>query len=173
MADEITSTDRYQNYNQSILKIRLDSAEVLERVRIYLTGKIQTVVYDEKGKPFIRESKIADQKANDEGMQWLLNYVENIVNSQAVQGNFTFDQYQRYIDEVHSGLILNVMHNLIVWNIKDDNYEAIIDTIMNVIQPFISRLVNNEERKSYIPTMQVRESSTIEQIPQQKKGLFK
>ena len=164
--EKINQTERYNiNSDTSVLKIRLENDYVLERVRIFLTGEISTVVYDDKGKPFINVRKIAERKCNDEGIQWILNYVENIINPSTVQGNFTFQQYENYIAESHDGLILNLMTNLDNWGINEDNYEAIIDTIMNLIQPFISRLVDNKERESYISTMSIKESNTIEQTP--------
>jgi hypothetical protein len=168
----LNQTDRYNiTSDTSVLKVRLESETVLERVRIFLTGEISTVVYDDKGKPFINVRMIAEKKCNDEGTQWILNYVENIINPSTVQGNFKFEQYETYIAECHDGLILNLMTNLTNWGINEDNYEAIIDTIMNLIQPFISRLIDNKERESYIATMQIRESNTIEQN-NERGGLF-
>ena len=167
-----SSSERYSSRaDASALKVRLDTDYVLERVRICLSGEISSVVYDDKGKPYIQSRIIAKKMCNNDGMQWLQNYVENIINSQTVQGNFTLEQYENYIAEVHDGLILNVMNNLNNWEISEDDYENIIDTIMNLVQPFISRLIDNKERGSYAETMAIKESNVIQQDIG-KKGLF-
>ena len=145
----------------SVLKVRLDAHQILKRVKTFLTGKIQSVLYDEEGKAYFHEEKIAEPKANPEGIQWIQNYVENIVNAQAVQGNFDFDQYQIYVAEVHEGLYYNLMNNLHLYDINEDEFEPIVDIIMNLLQPFLSRLIDNEERKSYAQSIQVKESSNV------------
>jgi hypothetical protein len=71
--------------------------------------------------------------------------------------------YQNYVAEVHDGLNVNLMNNLYNWEIDEDNYEPIIDFIMNLVQPFISRLIDNKERESYLNTLKVMESSSSQQ----------
>lgn len=156
--------------DSSVLHIRLNSDYVLNNFKIFLTGKIQTAVYDKDGNPVIEEKQIAKSKANDEGIQFLLSYAQTVINAQVVQGNFSYEQYQNYIDEVHDGLIVNLMNNLYNWEVEEDNYEVIIDEFMNLVQPFISRLIGNKERESYAATIKTVESSNI---AQSKMGLFK
>ena len=172
---EETSSSMVEKYklqdNANILQIRLNSDYILERVRIFLTGKIQKILYKEDGSPYVKEDSIAEPKANNEGIQSILNYVENIVNSQAVQGNFTLDQYENFVDEIHDGLLTDLMNNLKVWDIKEDNYEPICNSIMVLIVPFISRLIDNEERNSYAQSIRAVESTNSMQ--QESKGLFK
>ena len=62
-----------------------------------------------------------------------------------------------------------MMNNLYNWGIEEDNYGQICNTIMNLMQPFVSRLINNKERDSYAQSIRVAESNTL-QIP--KKSLF-
>jgi len=143
----------------NVLKIRLNTDYVLERVRIFLTGKIQYVLYDENSKPYTEEKQISDKKANDKGIQNILNYVENAINPQVVQGNFEKEMFYNYIDEFHIGLIQNLANNLYNWEISEDDYEPIIDTIMILVIPFISRLIDNEERSSYAQSLKSFEGS--------------
>jgi hypothetical protein len=148
--------------DSSVLQIRLNSDFVLERVKIYLTGKIQSVVYDKNGEPKVVEEQISAAKANDRGIQEILNNVQNIVNPQVVQGNFKFEMFQNYIEEVHAGLITDLMDNLHNWGIDEDDYEPIINKIMILIIPFISRLIENKERDSYAATIKAIESSSVQ-----------
>lgn len=152
-----------------VLQIRLNSDFILQRVRTYLTGEIENVIYDKEGKPVIERKKIAESKANEEGIQTILNFIENIVNPQAVQGNFTDEQYEKFIAEIHQDLIENIMNNLYNWGINEDNYEPMIDNFMVLLIPFLSRLVDNEERKSYAQTIKAAETS---QINRMSSGLF-
>ena len=164
------TVERYNLQDTSnVLQIRLNADFVLKRVKQFLTGVIETVVYDEDGKPFIKEEQIAQKKANDEGIQAILNFVENIINPQAVQGNLTFDQYQNYISEVHENLYTDLIENLYNWEIKEDNYEVICDWIMVLIIPFISRLIDNKERDSYAASIKSIDTNVVNRG---KEGLF-
>jgi len=171
MKEESKSTI-YENYKladtSSVLKIRLNTDYILERVRIFLTGKIRDVVYKD-GKPEEVEIEIAKKKANEEGIQNILNLVENIVNPGTVQGNFDKEMYASYIAESHQSLLDMVMENLYNWEISEDDIEPIIDTIMLLVIPYISRLINNLERESYSQTLKALEQSNVSQS----KGLFK
>lgn len=147
----------------SVLKVRLDTAPILERIEIYLTGKIQTVVYDKDGKPYLKNKVISEPKANEQGIHWILNFVSNIINPATVQGNWLKEEmYYNYMFKIHSSLIYNLMKNMYVWGIKEYDYEPIIDTIMGIIEPFMTRPLGNKERESY-GGLKVIESSTMEQ----------
>lgn len=146
-----------------ILQIRLDTAIVLNRIRNYLTGKIEYVVYDDKGIPFTQVEEVAKPKANREGVQTIMSYAENIVNSATVQGNFDEHDYDVYIDNLWAGLIDDLMINLYEWDIKEYDYHPIINTLIYAIIPYISRLKDNKERESYNQTMRVMESQNIKE----------
>jgi len=161
--------EQYRN-DSSVLQIRLNADYVLNNFKIFLTGEVQTAVYDKDGNPFMEKRQIAKKKANDEGIQFLLSYAQTVINAQVVQGNFSYEQYQNYISEVHDGIIVNLMNNLHSWGVSEDDYESIIDEFMNLVQPFISRLINNKERESYAATIKTVESSNI---AQSRGGLFK
>lgn len=148
----------------SVLKVRLDTAPLIEQYEVFLTGQIQTIAYDKENKPFIELKTIAEPKANGEGIQWILNKLRLIVNPSTVQGNFiTNDMYYNYLFNIHSSLLYNLMVNKYVWGIKDQDYEPIIDNFMDIIYVFMTRPLANKERESYGQTMRVAESSIIDQ----------
>lgn len=154
----------------SVLQIRLNADYVVNNFKTFLTGKIQIVDVDEEGNAVMKEKQIAQPKANNEGIQFLLSYAQTIINSQVVQGNFTDQQYENYIAEIHDGLIVNLMNNLNRWEVDEDNYETIIDEFLNLVQPFISRLIKNKERESYSASIRTVESNNV---AQQRTGMFK
>jgi hypothetical protein len=49
-----------------------------------------------------------------------------------------------------------------IWNIDYNDVEIIIDSIMNMVEPFLSRLIDNKERESYSNSARVIENNTIE-----------
>ena len=53
--------------------------------------------------------------------------------------------------------------NYDTWGIKDTDIGLIIDTFMQTIEPFMSRLIGDGERKSYSQTMKVSENNTIKE----------
>lgn len=149
-------------YN-SVLQTRLNTQPLIEGIEIYLTGKIQTIAYDENKKPIIVEKQISEPKVNAEGFQWIHNYVANIINPSVVQANFHKEEmFYWYVMKARINLAYILMKNLHVWEIKEHDYEPIIETIMGVIYPFMTRPLANKERESY-GGMRVIESSTIEQ----------
>ena len=146
-----------------VIQTRLNTDYVLERIRIFLTGKVQSVVYDEDGNRFVKEEVKTTPKANDEGIHSILNFVENIVNPVVVQGNFTEDYiYENYIDFVLDSLITNIMNNLHKWQVKEEDFEPIIDNIRAIVEPFMTRLLENKERESYAQSVRVVESSNVQ-----------
>lgn len=156
------STSIPQLFDPSIIQFRLDTSPVLARIRTFLTGKVTSVAYDENKNPVIQEKEITAAKANDKGIQWIISYCENILNPSVVSGNFEDTGfYERYIAEVHDALLTNLMNNLFDWEIDIEDYSPIIDTIMAVIQPFMSRLIKNLERESY-NTIKINDSNTYQ-----------
>lgn len=146
-----------------ILAIRLDTQVVIDRVKIFLTGQIQSVVMDENGNPYFQTEKITQAKANPEGVHSILNMVENVVNTAVVQGNFDDHLFDTYIDFVHDSLLTNIMANLYIWGINENDYEPICDNIMAIITPYMTRLLHNKERESYNQTLRVLENQSVKQ----------
>ena len=68
-----------------------------------------------------------------------------------------------------SNLALKSFPPFNIKKIDEDNYEVIIDSIMVLIIPFISRLIDNEERNSYAASIKAVESNILNQS---KGGLF-
>jgi len=53
-----------------------------------------------------------------------------------------------------------LMINLYNYEIKEEEYQMIIDSLMNLIIPFMTRLLGNKERSSYGETFKEVSSST-------------
>lgn len=171
MEDSENRKSLYSNpvNDYNVIQTRLDTRDLLERIELFLRGAKQGIVESEDGS--IREHKImlGKPKANDTGVQSILNWVSATVNPHTVQGNFVADKhgqsemFDNYIEEYHIELATSLVANCYNWEIDDDEIDSIIDFIMLMIIPFMSRLIDNEERKSYNQTLRAVESSTLKQ----------
>ena len=142
-----SSNDYYQTL--SALTIRLDTRPILDDFELYLKGKRVIVSQNKDGSYNQAEVVTGEPKANNMGVQAILSRVAMLLNSAVVQGNWTEEKYNFEIGQLRHSLAKSIMINLYNWGIKEDDYMELIDTIMGTMKAFLSRLINNEERKGY------------------------
>ena len=148
----------YSTFNA--LQIRLNTQVLLKEIQFFLEGKKEVIKTDKEGMPSITVEKISIPKANDTGVFSIMAWLKTSINPQVVQGNFDgFQELSNYIADYRLNLSLYVMKNLNRWDILVDEYEGIIDMIMNLVKPFFSRLVNDGERKSFFKTIEHKETN--------------
>lgn len=153
----------------SALQIRLDTAQIIENIEMFLRGTIITVEQDDKGRITTKREDIGKPKANALGIQSILNWVQLILNPQVVQGNFSVDganhstMYENYIYYGRIDLTTTLVVNCYNWCIMDEDIDLIVDSIMNAIEPFMTRLIDNKERESYEATLRHIEHNTMKQ----------
>lgn len=161
-----TSTNRGFD-SASALKIRLDASGIIENVELFLKGSKLMISQTDKGEIITNEISTGQKKANDIGIQSILNWLQLILNPQVVQGNFPIDSggnskmYEDYIYYVRVDLSTNIIANVYNWEIVDEDIDVIIDSIMNAIEPFMTRLIDNKERESYDQTVKHLEHNTL------------
>lgn len=156
------STNQYYQ-SLSALQIRLDTKPILDDIRTFLVGSELVAQENEKGEIEYSELKTGQAKANPAGVQALMSILSATFNPQVVQGNFDPKQYEQYIYDTHVSLIKIIVINSDNWAIQDDDIDVIVDFIMNLVQPFISRLIDNKEREGYSDTIKTVESNTLQQ----------
>lgn len=156
-------TKAYSDFHA--LKIRLDTTQLLDQIAAYLRGTTQIVEQDKHGAIKTRTEVTGVPKANPHGIQSIINWISATTNTQTVQGNFPIDKhgvsqrYDSYIEEYHIELTELLVVNCYHWQINDDEINGIIEFVMLMIIPFMSRLIDNKERESYGETMKSIESS--------------
>jgi hypothetical protein len=152
----------------SALQIRLNTGSVVRQVEMYLRGVRTEIVQNEQG--IIVENVVWKGKplVSDEGLQGIMNFIEIVFNPQVVQGNFLdYDMYADYLERTRKDFASHLMKNFYAYQISEDDYNGIVSTIMRFIEAYMSRLINNEERKSYAQTIKSVESMNT---GQQKSG---
>lgn len=172
-----SSYDSYfsgMNAPSTVLQLRLDTRELIESIEMFLKGQKMVFKQDSAGEVRSSSESIGNPKANEVGIQSLLYMIQSIINPHVVQGNFDNQRLDEYLIRFHVSLSKNIMVNLYEWDIAEDDYDVIVDTILSMVEPFITRLLDNEERLSYAPTMRYSESGRPEgQEEQQGLKLFK
>lgn len=162
-AAELSNTSGFQN--ASALQIRLNTGSVVRQVEMYLRGVRTEIVQDSNG--IIVENTIWKGRplVSDEGLQGIMNFIEIIFNPQVVQGNFLdYDMYAEYLERTRKDLASHLMKNFYAYQISEDDYNGIISTIMRFIEAYMSRLIANEERKSYAQTIKSVESMSTQPV---------
>jgi len=147
----------------SALQMRLETKFLLEQIEFFLRGLEPNTYWDEKTNSWQqRLVELGEAKANKRGIQDLLNYCRALINPQIVQGNFTKDQYIDFIIEKRIEVARMCFVNFNTWQLKyDDTISEVTDFVMNMVEPFLSRTIDNEERKSYAATIRTNETNTV------------
>ena len=151
----------------NIMKMRLDTQPLLDQIELFLRGSRFTVEPDADGKLKVKQLQMGVPKANNEGIQSMLSWISSVINPHVVQGNFPIDKhgqsekYDMFIQEFQINLGNYVVLNCYKWQVDEDEIEGIIDFIMNLVMPFMSRCIGNQERKSYAKTMESKETNII------------
>jgi len=146
----------------SVLKIRLDTSDILERLKAFLSGKIIMPISDEHGNTTLQEQPIGDPLCNDKGVQELVNIVQSIINPSVVQGNWDRLQYDNYLFRFQANLAYIIVCNYIDWEMAKKNRKTVSVNIMGLVEAYLSRLIDNKERDSYGQTMQTTENRRID-----------
>lgn len=159
-SNQLWSQNQYYN-NISALQIRLDTTKTVDDFKMYLSGEIIEQSVDEQGNVRTTKISMGKPKANKIGVQSIMSLITMLINTQVVQGNFTDDRYENYIEEAHKSILDHIIENMYLWGIDEHDLNHIIDTMMLIIQAYVSRLIDNKEREGYQNTIRSIESSSL------------
>jgi len=167
MSEQAVAQYRIAQNEFNILKMRLDTQPLLDQIEYFMRGARWIIEQAPDRKIQTKKIIMGVPKANDLGIQSMLNWLTSAINPQTVQGNFPVDKhgysqmYENYIFEFQINLGKYIVLHCYDWKIDDDEIEGIIDFIMNLVKPFMSRCIGNQERKSYAKTMESKETHMI------------
>jgi len=184
MAEEETERKLVQSLRKTqqqfnIIKIRLDTDKLMGQIEAFLRG-YRVVAKPDSNSPqgySYENEKFSEPKATDQGISSILNWLTAKINSQTVQGNYPVDKtgyswsYIKDIKDLRIDFSKYILINRIDWEISVKEVEGVIDFVMHITKPFLSRLIGNLERTSYIDTLQARES-VVHGEPDKKRGFF-
>jgi len=149
------------NVHPSVIQIRLQTKAELEEFEMLLRGQVITEKVDETG----RRVRIAVQTCDpiletETGVQAVLRWIKTVVNPQVVQGNYTTEWYEGEIERFHKGLARDIVINYHAWGLKKNNRDHLIEICLNLVDGYLSRLVDNLERDSYSQSMRAIDSTS-------------
>jgi len=157
---DMTGVRTEYDSNHRTVEIRLNTQELIQKIEIFLRGGKTVYSYDENKQLVSEYVESGMRKCNDLGVQTLLNWISGTINAQTVQGNFMIDHktgnsetYDNYIEEYNKELATLVIINIYDWEMNESDAEGVINFIMLLIIPFMTRLIDNKERESYGQTM--------------------
>lgn len=140
------------------LRIRLDTKEILDRIKVFLQGNyLQPNINEEAGTITYDVISIGEAKANQRGLQSIMFWLESKLNAHIVQGNITTKQYANFLKRSRSELAVDLMNNRINYGISKSDYQEIINNLMSSLELFISRAINAGDRKAITASSEHRE----------------
>lgn len=155
------------------LNLRINPDKLLLDIEIFLKGEKEELYEDDNGNVSSRTVKIGLRKANQVGIQSIMSYLKSCLNTHNVLGYFPEDkygyckQYEDYCYYFHTELIEYLMLNMYEYEIDDNEIDGIVDFIMNMVRPFMTRLINGREAQALVQTVKTEEKTSYE--PEKKK----
>jgi|TARA_R100001530_G_scaffold97568_2_gene67824 hypothetical protein len=157
------SSNNEQFVNQSFIDLRLNTRDMVKDFENFLSAKRSFVEVGEDGRYREIERVIGKPLANQEGITALLNMILLRAHHHAIQGNFDRDHYWENLCKTRKEISKHIIMNCYQWGIEDNKLNYIIDTMLDYLEKVISRLIDNEERKSYIQQFVSKESIVQDQ----------
>lgn len=168
--DNTLGTNTTYDQSPAAVQMRLDTSSLMEKIELFLRGGGNVSRYNNENEIETSFVKTGSRMCNDLGVQTLLNWIGGTLNPHVVQGNFLVDPktgtskaYDVFIENYNIDLASLVVINLYDWEMDVKNAEGVIDFVMNMIIPFMTRLIDNKERESYGNTIRTVESNSITQ----------
>lgn len=156
------NTSGYNDFNS--LQIRLNTEPIQRQIEMFLRGKTERIMRDkDTGEEYLQEVSIGEPLANEKGVQNIMLFVELVMNTQVVQGNFKDEyEYEEYLVRTRKDLAKELIVNLNNYEIKRNHYQGIISKLMRFIEVFMTRPKDNKERDSYASTIRSNETLSKE-----------
>lgn len=172
-----TSKDYYQynTYNDrqndsTFIKLKLDTSPLLERVETFLSARRVVIKQKTENGEFYESTEVVGEPyCNEIGVSAVLSMIDLRANNHTVQGNLKEGEYFSFMADTIEELTEVIVLNCYNWEIKEHKLKEVIDNLVAFISMFLTRTINNEERKSLMSGFQSREVIA----DSQKKGLLK
>jgi hypothetical protein len=98
----------------------------------------------------IRYKKNTKPKANKQGVEDIISYVEKLVNSHTVQGNTdSLNEHRDRLRAISNDITMHFMVKRIDWGIDINDIDSISSNAINLLDIFLSRTLFNKEREGY------------------------
>jgi len=144
-----------QPIDNNTFKQRNDPDKLLERLKLrlmnaYLIKEIKQVNGVDKEVEVLKFKKSTKPKANKQGIEEIISYMEKFINSHTVQGNINdLTEYRNRMQYISNDITMHFLAKRSDWGVSINDVDELISTTINLIDLFLTRTLFNEERKSY------------------------
>ena len=164
-------TNNQQFQTNDIVRLRLDLRDLLKQVELHLANK--EIVVEEGGGVIVeKEVSRGAPLMNARGIRTLMGQLTMILGPHTVQGNLERDQFENILEETSIFIARNIVVERVNWEINVDDLAGIIDYITMAVYIFLTRTIDDGERKSYANTMRSVQTNTEAKRPGMLRGLF-
>jgi len=152
---EEQKSQSFGSYNRNVIadtsfmKMRLNTAPLIDSIRKGLSAIDSRIVFGKDGEAYEEWKKLGEPLANEEGVMHICNMVEEIINQHMAQGNLKEDHYWDFIARKREDFTVIIVINRYNWGIEDHNLNHIINRVMDMMELFLTRPIDNKERDSY------------------------
>lgn len=152
--------------DEGVISLRLDTDPIKEKLvknLLAITEKIEL-----KDGKIIKTLEQGEAKVNTKGLQAIMQFLDVVFNSQTVQGYFKSEkEYGEWLYNFNMGLSKDLWINMYDYGISDEHFDGIIDSVMSCVEAFMTRPIEDRERRSYGESMQMQQ---IDRGGDKKKG---
>lgn len=161
--------------SDSALKLRLDTTQIQIQFELYLRGLESNDYWNEKTNQY--ETKLVpcgEAKLNEMGRQGILNKMRLIICQSVAQGNFKEQFYLKQISDIRKEIAITLFINYYRWGMTNkSDLKEIPESMMNIIEAYLSRPIDNQERILLGQSTKIVENNTIDKSKSGIGGMFK
>jgi len=159
--DQIISSNNSDYNNATAIEIRLKTDHLLAQIEKQLRGYTLVAVYNEEGQVKHEKQVFGDPLANNTGIQEIMTFIWAIISPPVVSGNFKEDYFYDYIQDLEDTFSKLLIKNRIQWEMAIKGCNLVYNTFLFLVIAFISRLINDGERKSMTVSTHTQETNTV------------
>ena len=160
--EQIITSNPQDYVSSSAIEIRLKTDHLLAQIEKQLRGANHIMVDKGDGTFSIEKQLFGRPLANEEGIQKIITFISTIISPAVVSGNFKEDYYHDYIEDFENTFSRMLIKNVHRWGMKINDCESIYNSILFLVIPFISRTINDGERKSMSISTHTQETNTVQ-----------
>lgn len=165
------SEQRNIHTDEGSLRIRLDTSDLINEVKVFLQGYYEREVINKDGEYEIKKVITGSEICNEKGRQWIITVLKLQMNQHMSLSNINDQQYYSFLERMRIDLAKHLMVNKINYEIADSDYRGLISTIMRTIEIYLTQPISAGTRNSISQSHRSSEVRSIGSV-KEKRGLL-
>lgn len=160
-----------QNEGYDVFHLRTNTDQLLEDFELKLRNKIKRK--NKEGHIIVEQIKGTTALCNEQGIQGIMSELKNLINNHIVQWNApSMNDLLRERNNIGENIITSFWINRKNWDLSYNDCYRVVNMATNLINLFLTRGLNNQERALYGETYKENISRTVGNEPK-KNNLLK